>query len=335
MTRLNSEVAARRTTRPKARRTKAYIAFMACAVAAIATLITVFVTRPWETRSYSSVPSVRYLGVYQPDAPRSFSGVDQFAQGIGRQPNLVSYYSPWLEPFQVSFATSAAKHGAITLVQMDPSGISLESISSGRYDTYLRSYAATVKTFGKRIVLSFGHEMNGYWYSWANGTSPAVFVDAWRHVVTVFRAMGTQNVSWLWTANVTDNTALIPNPAPWWPGSSYVTWVGIDGYYHSPSASFAQVFGPTIVDVRALTNDPILISETGAEPSIGQQAKITDLFTGIRTYGLLGFLWFDEDYNGQDWRISPQALVTFRQQAAAYFKPPSPPQLGQPHPSAG
>ena len=67
----------------------------------------------------SPTQSVRYLGVYEPDAPHSYAGLDQFAQAIGRQPNLVIYYSHWLDPFQTSFATSAAKHGATTLVQMD------------------------------------------------------------------------------------------------------------------------------------------------------------------------------------------------------------------------
>ena len=77
------------------------------------------------------------------------------------------------------------------LVQIEPTGVSLAAIASGRYDTYLRSYAAAVKAFGGQVILSFGHEMNGYWYSWGyRHTSPAVFVAAWRHIVTVFRAAG-------------------------------------------------------------------------------------------------------------------------------------------------
>ena len=30
------------------------------------------------------------------------------------------YYSGWWEPFRTSFATTAAKHGAVPLVQIDP-----------------------------------------------------------------------------------------------------------------------------------------------------------------------------------------------------------------------
>jgi mannan endo-1,4-beta-mannosidase len=270
---------------------------------------------------------VRYLGVYEPDAPGSYSGVDQFAQAIGGQPNLVTYYSPWLEPFKVGFATSAAKHGATLLVQMDATNISLAAIASGRYDAYLRSYAAAVKTFGTHVILSFGHEMNGSWYTWGyQHTSAAVFVAAWQHIVTVFRTLGTGNVTWLWTVNIIDTIDKhIPNPGPWWPGSRYVNWVGIDGYYYSPSWEFGSLFGPTIVAVRELTRDPILISETGAAPTASQPAKITDLFAGVQAYGLLGFVWYDANdphHAALRWRISdPKAFAAFHRGVKAFMRP--------------
>ena len=147
---------------------------------------------------------------------------------------------------------------------------------------------------------------------------------AWRHIVNVFRQQGADNVTWLWTVNIIDmQRGNIPSPAPWWPGSSYVTWVGIDGYYLKPSWTFAPLFGPTIKAVRALTLDPILISETGAAPAAGQPAKIADLFAGIRAYGLLGFVWFDA--NGiRDWRLdSPAAVAAFRRGAKTFKRPAS------------
>jgi hypothetical protein len=307
---------------------------LACVVAVLGAAIGVAVTRPWDPGPGTSVPSVRYLGVFEPDAPGSYAGISHFAREIGGQPNLVSYYSPWEQGFQRGFAASAAAHGAATLVQMDPSKISLASIAAGQYDGYLRSFAGQVKAFGHQVVVSFCHEMNGYWYSWGNvQTPPKTFVKAWQHVVTVFRAAGAANVTWLWTVNVTDGTRQIPDPTPWWPGSSYVTWVGIDGYYHSAMDSFGQVFGSTIVDVRKLTSAPIFISETGAVPATGQRSKITDLFAGVRAYGLLGFLWFDEDYQGTNWRItSPQVLATFRQDARSFFRPATPQPRAQSHP---
>jgi Glycosyl hydrolase family 26 len=270
--------------------------------------------------------SVRYLGVYEPDAPGSYTDIDKFAQDIGRQPNLVLYYSRWLQPFDVSFAKAAAKHGAVTIVQIAPNNISLASIADGRYDAYLRSYALEVKAFGSRVILSLGHEMNGNWNSYGfQHASPTAFVEAWRHVVTIFRELGIRNVTWLWTINIVDNLPDVTNPAPWWPGRSYVNWVGIDGYYYGWNETFASLFGPTIADVRGLTDAPILIAETGASTSADQPAKIDQLFAGVRTFGLLGFVLFDQDGVKpiQNWRIgSAAAFSALRHQTRAYMKSP-------------
>jgi mannan endo-1,4-beta-mannosidase len=269
-----------------------------------------------------------YLGVYASGAPASYAEVAAFTTATGARPDVVMYYSGWFVPFPAGFATTTADNGAVPLVQMDPDGISVAEIASGRYDGYLSAYAEAVRAYRHPVILSFGHEMNGDWYSWGyRHTSPARFVAAWRHIVKLFRALGTRNVTWLWTVNIINNTqdGKIPNPAPWWPGSSYVTWVGIDGYYLKPSWQFAPLFGPTIGAVRALTGDPILIAETAATPAAGQPAKIADLFAGVRAYGLLGFVWFDATSTiGQEFAInSPAAIAAFSKGARTYRRPGS------------
>jgi beta-mannanase len=207
---------------------------------------------------------------------------------------------------------------------MNPIHISIAAVASGQYDTYLRTFAEAVRAYRQPVILSFGHEMNGYWYSWGNShTPPAVFVAAWRHIVNIFRQQEAQNVTWLWTINTIQGQSGVPSPGPWWPGRSYVNWVGIDGYYTSSSSVFASLFGPTIVTVRALTHDPILIAETSATPASEQPAKIANLFAGVHLYGILGFVWFDTS-GKVDWRLtSPAALAAFRRGAQTYFKPAS------------
>ena len=330
MTSTNTKSIAQSASRQKGIRLRVLVALVSCAAVLIGT-VTVVAWAPW--RSTHSAQPVRYLGVAEPDTPYSYADLDRFAQRIGRQPNLVIYYSPWLDPFHVSFATSAAQHGAITLVQLAPRNVSLADIAAGQFDSYLRSYAAAVKSFGRQVILSFGHEMNGPWYSWGYGhTRPDVFAAAWRHIVTVFRAVGARNVTWLWTVNIyTARNPRISNPTPWWPGNSYVNWVGIDGYYFTNSQTFAQVFGSTIVDVRMLTSDPIIITETGALPNDNQSAKVTDLFTGVQAYGLLGFAWFDinDTTLGLDWRLSSRAAITYRQDAKAFMGSPATPEATQ------
>jgi mannan endo-1,4-beta-mannosidase len=259
-----------------------------------------------------------YLGVAATGVPHSYAGVTAFTNTTGVWPGLVVYYSGWLEPFQADFATTAAQHGAVPIVQMDPSDVSLAAIAAGQYDAYLISYAKAVRAYSKPVILSFGHEMNGNWFSWGYlHTSPATFVAAWRHVVNIFRSHGASNVTWMWTINILKKASgYIPNPAPWWPGRSYVTWVGIDAYYLNPSWRFVSTFGPTIIAVRELTGDPILIAETSAKPASIQPEKIADLFAGVRTYGLLGFVWFNA---WAEYRISgPRAIAALRQGAKTY-----------------
>jgi mannan endo-1,4-beta-mannosidase len=264
-----------------------------------------------------AAPSLPYLGVYEPGSPQSYANVDAFARAVGRSPNLVTYYSFWYEPFQTTFAETAAAHGATTIVQMMPN-VSLAKIASGGYDSYLKFYASQVADFKKKVVISFGHEMNGYWYSWGYHNTPApTFVAAWKRVVDVFRQQGANNVIWLWQVNSLN--AQTGPPQDWWPGANYVTWVGVSGYYYLPGDNFDNVFNPVVFAIRQFTQDPLLIAETAVGPQAGQQRGIADLFAGIRIDHFLGLVWFDQHstgglYKGEDWRIEGDqtAIKAFR-----------------------
>jgi hypothetical protein len=266
-----------------------------------------------------------YLGVYAAGAPASYSGVTAFAQSISAKPDVAMCYTGWFQPFPIAFAKAASSDGAVPLIQMDPSGINVAAIASGKYDAYLFSFAQSVHAFHHPVIIGFGHEMNGSWYSWGYGqASPTAFVRAWRHIVTTFRALGANNVTWLWTVNIINNTqrGKIPSPNAWWPGGSYVDWVGIDGYYLDRTWQFVPLFGPTIAAVRQVTHDPILIAETGAVPAANQAAKIHDLFAGVRQYQLLGFVYFDAtDATGEKFGItSPAATAAFVKGAGGLAK---------------
>ena len=269
-----------------------------------------------------------YLGVYTKGIPDSYAGVTAFAGATGIKPDVVMSYNGWWEPFPLGFARTAANNGAVPLIQLDPTTVRVAGVASGRYDGYLSAYAETVRGYRHPVIMSFGHEMNGSWYSWGYGrTSPTVFVAAWRHIVKLFRALGAQNVTWMWTVNIINDAhgGDIPRPTQWWPGGSYVNWVGIDGYYEKSSWQFAPLFGPTIGAVRTVTTDPILIAETGAEPAANQPAKIGDLFAGIQNYGLLGFVYFNSTNSvGVPFALSsPAAVAAFRNGASTYHRPGS------------
>ncbi len=271
-------------------------------------------------------PASPLVGVYEPSAPGSFSQITEFSRVTGVKPRIVVYYSAWKEPFSTSFAQAAWDHDAYVLVQLQPNGVSLASIAAGGSDSYLRSFAAAVVAFDHPVILSFGHEMNGNWYSWGYGhTSPATFVAAWRHVVQVFRTAGAANVTWLWAVNSVDGASSALSS--WWPGAAWVDWTGIDGYYFRPTDTFDSLFGSTIADIRAFSSAPLLIAETAVGTTTNRESQIDDLFTGVSSQRLAGVVWFDEAQHAglyhQNWRLEddPSALAAFAAAAGRLSNP--------------
>lgn len=97
-----------------------------------------------------------YLGVSEANEASSYQPVTDFAAEVGRQPDIVLTYTNWGEGFQARLAAEAHAHGATPFVQIELENISLATIASGADDTYLRSYAAQVRTFGHTVIIGFG-----------------------------------------------------------------------------------------------------------------------------------------------------------------------------------
>ena len=269
----------------------------------------------------------------KPDTSRFLIGAAapstaQFQQATGVQPDIVEHYARTGTEFSANFAASA-----IPLIQLMPYHVSLASIANGEEDDWLRSYARAVAGYQRPVILGFAPEMNGSWYPWGDThVSPAGYIAAWRHVVTVFRGQGALNVTWLWTVSV----AIIASgnspsngvgaATPWWPGAAWVDWAGIDGYFYRSSETFGIVFSNTLSQIRALTSKPELISETAVAPAAGKAAKIPGLFAGAYSAGVAGLVWFDLPGN-RDWRLDEDqaALAAFRAAVARYRNPATPP----------
>ncbi len=257
-----------------------------------------------------------WLGVFERGTPAAgWPPIQNFIAKVGVTPRLVLIYTGFGTPFPTQFGSQVCDHHADLLIQINPGSLSLRAIADGAYDRWLRYYAIRARHLGCPIVIGFGHEMNGGWYAWGHGNqAPAQFVAAWRHVVTVFRHQHAANVSWLWTVSDGGSYSALPS---YWPGTAYVNWVGIDGYYYRHT-TFWQVFGRIIVQIRKITGRPILLSEAGIGQQAGQARTLPELFAGIHRYRLLGLVWFDVSQSGsiysQDWRLEghPFAMAAFR-----------------------
>jgi Glycosyl hydrolase family 26 len=275
--------------------------------------------RPTRSRSHAERAGREgtWLGVFERGTPAAgWPPIQNFITKVGVSPRLVLIYTGIGTPFPTQFGSQVCDHHANLLIQINPGIISLRAIADGAYDGWLRYYAIHARNLGCPVVIGFGHEMNGDWYTWGyKYQSPAQFVAAWRHVVTLFRRQHAANVTWLWTVSSGGSYTVLPS---YWPGTAYVNWVGIDGYYYTRDATFWDVYGRYIVQIRKMTGRPILLSEVGIGQRAGQARTLPDLFAGIQRYRLLGLVWFDVDQSGsitsQDWRIEghPAAIAAFR-----------------------
>lgn len=245
------------------------------------------------------------------------ASIAAWAAKTGAHPQMVEYYEGFGTPLDENAVWAIRHAGAEPVIGLDTGGFSLAAIAAGRYDQWLRAYAASAARLPFPVAFSFDHEFNGPWWPWSfDKQGSAEFVAAWRHVYGVFRAAKVK-ATWIWAANVSDSqtTAL----APFWPGAAYVDVVGLDGYYTHPYSTFANVFTPTIKQVRALTGKPVLITETGANPVAGRPRAIADLFRGAAKAGVIGLIWVDHDKPSahgpaHNWLIDndPAALAAFR-----------------------
>ena len=250
-------------------------------------------------------PDGKFFGVEADGSPDSLAPAQQVAASVGRNPNLLGQYVEWNSPFDETGAARAANYGALYYMAWEPFGTTVASIADGGSDSYVRGFAKAVAAFGGPVALSFGHEMNGNWYPWGiTQATPAQFVAAWRHIHDVFAAAGATNVIWVWNPNIINGLPDV-ELAPLWPGSAYVNWVGITGYFGITGPdSFAALYGPTIAEVEKFTSAPIIIAETGVQTSPDEVDSINSLIGTVRANGnVIGFVWFNYDKDGVDWTL--------------------------------
>jgi hypothetical protein len=271
-------------------------------------------------------PKGKYLGIYTEKPGTIAAHYKTFKKALGKHPTLEKKYVNFGGGYDEAWARSAWAAKAIPQIEWEPHQVSLESINSGAQDGYITQFAQGVRRANVPITMSFGHEMNGYWYSWGrpsvnpSAAQAAQFVRAWRRIHNLFVKQGATNVIWLWSPNT---IGPMPNIRlkPYWPGAAYVDWVGVIGYYRHTRGpeTFSAIFDPTINEIHKFTKKPILLSETAARKGMYRNADIKNLLTTIgKRKDLIGLSWFNINKSGagpeDDWRIENTAssVKTFR-----------------------
>ncbi len=272
------------------------------------------------------------LGVNIDDAPGNAGKLDSYTRLVGAKPAIVMWYQSWSEPLYYSSQAAAVADRQITpMITWEPAdgdrGIPLSQIIAGARDDYIRQSADAARAFGRPMLIRLAHEMNLQGSPWAAGrygNTPAKYVAAWRHVVSIFRSEGVTNVQWVWSPNVDWGDAPF---SAYFPGDAWVDWVGLDGYNwgtqkQSGWRSLGQVFGSSYDRITRLSDKPVMIAETAAPERGGDKAAwirhgfLRDIPN--RLPRVRAAVWFDRTKE-TDWRVnsSSSALAAFREVAAS------------------
>lgn len=206
--------------------------------------------------------------------------INQYALLVGKP---IYGYDDWIANWRGTFdwMLRSGDHGLLPLLQdgtlgaliigwlpyamMDPNDSqTMKDIIAGTEDPYILGVAQECKAFGYPLFIRFGAEMNlnqGHPEpaSWAE--FPADFVEAWRRVVDLFRSQGVTNVKWVWNPSSPETAGAVHSSSEYYPGDSYVDWVGIDMYQNHDGSDPELQMAPLYNDYGA--RKPIGIFEWG------------------------------------------------------------------------
>jgi hypothetical protein len=261
---------------------------------------------------------------------------------IGRRYDIDHHYATFTVPSMTGVKWDVS-NGRIPMISWGgtknfPSG-GLHAIAAGKYDSTVRQWASALKSLGSKVLLRPWWEMNGNWNPWdgahngGSASGPATYISAWRHIHNVIVAAGATNVVWVWCPNGYDwpwstSTTNWNHWTHYYPGDSYVDWVGIDSYNRSTSdwKSFKQLMSGVYRDYAS--RKPIMVAETSSVGGSSAKAQwIYDAANAMKNSfpSIAAFVWWDSvsPKTGIDWRIttSTGSLSAYRTVANySYFR---------------
>ena len=241
---------------------------------------------------------------------------------LGRDERILHVFYGWGDTLPTTIAGRPA--GGVPMVSWR--GTTYDDILGGSSDRLIAAAARNLAKLKVPTFLRWGWEMNGNWYPWGgsqNGDDPAGYVDCWRHIHKIFQVERVDNISWVWSANWNSKPATYANRfQAYYPGDSYVDWVGISGYNLHDEAP-ATLYDPLYQAYAA--RKPLFITECGAVDRGGTtKGDWVRAFTQyVQQRPAIGAVtWFDTDTHKDaptNWRIdtNPDALAAYQAMAGS------------------
>lgn len=234
------------------------------------------------------------------------------------------------DPELLRGALAAARNRSVVMVTVEPYPALrqrtpvLDAILLGEKDDEIRRLAEVVRASApQQVLVRWGHEMElSGLYPWS-ANDPAMYREAYRRVVGIFRAAGADNVSWVWSPAGNDNAG------EFYPGADVVDYVGLtvlsdadwDARWGLPRQTFAQIFEPRRERLAGF-GKPFIIAELGVSGSPTEQtAWLADAAASLRTASDVRAVMYFNDKNPPmnnlevrpDWRIDVNQYASFEQ----------------------
>lgn len=196
---------------------------------------------------------------------------------------------------------------------------SLTNIIAGKFDADLRKWATQASQFPAAILIEWGTEPNGQWFSWngrwnGRAAGPARYIEAYRHIVDVMRASGARNLQWVWHVNWDDDPETRWNRMEnYFPGDSYCDWLALSAYgaltpraQDEPESFREEVDAAYSRLTKLAPGKPIIVAEFGSDihyrkvsAASWARAALENLFSG-RWPAIIGFCWWNETWENDD-----------------------------------
>lgn len=297
---------------------KGILSFSFCAVALVMLVQSVVA---------QDTDSTVYWGLFDEQVQNDVSKIDNYTALVGKKPAIIMWYTGWYATGDYSFPKAQCKAlweaGYLPDVTWEP-WLGVDAILSGNYDDELTQYGKDIASYGYPVMLRWGHEFNGNWYTWSvdsdgNLVTASKWVEAYKHVHDMVVEAGGTNAIWIWCPNNSTSSSNGQSLSDYYPGDNYVDWLGIDGYNWGTTESwsswtlFEGVFGTMYQSlVSTFPGKPIIIGEYGCTSTGGDKAAwITDHFKTIKSDfpQIKAIVWFNINKE-TDWRFNSTTAST-------------------------
>jgi endo-alpha-1,4-polygalactosaminidase (GH114 family) len=297
------------------------------------------------TRSVPSPPSGKlYHAVFPGDANESgeeddvtLATLQSYEQYVGKSAAWVYFSHNWFRgrTFPVTTTTWIRNAGAVPFIRLmlrssaeqgivEPT-FTLTRTLNGDFDGDLQAWARDARDFGSPLIVEYGTEVNGEWFSWngvwnGGGTTdgygdpaepdgPERFRDAYRHIIQIARDEGASNITWVFHVDSNDAPEETWNQLEnYYPGDEWVDWIGVSVYgaldpLDTECASFRDSMDAVYPRLAALsTNKPIVVLEFGVsdgnplcDQAVWAGVVLSDTI-GLRWPRVIGFSWWNENW---------------------------------------